>query len=137
MPVKGGGVDWIAVTSARMKGWKTKTFVERVCHHHRRMGTASSGRLKAWFKLGRRDYYLGGHPLWQLFRGCFQMARKPYFLGGLLLLAGYWWALMTQVKRPISSELMRFHRREQMQRLRHALLKAIRIVAARETSSGL
>ena len=25
--VKGGGIDWIAVTTARMKGWKTRTFV--------------------------------------------------------------------------------------------------------------
>ena len=27
--VKGGGIDWIAVTTARMKGWRTRTFVER------------------------------------------------------------------------------------------------------------
>jgi len=137
MPVKDGGVDWIAVTSARMKGWKTRTFLKRVCHHHRPMGSASSGSLKACFQLGRRDYYLGGHPLWQVFRGCFHMARKPYLLGGFLLLAGYWWALMTRVKRPVSSELMRFHRREQMQRLRHGLLNAIRIVASREAKSEL
>jgi glycosyltransferase involved in cell wall biosynthesis len=127
-PVMGGGIDWIAVTSARMMGWKTRTFVERVWQHRRPMGTASSGSLNACFKLGRRDYYLGGHPLWELFRGCFQMARKPFVLGGLLLLAGYWWALITRVKRPIPSELMRFHRREQMQRLRHGLLKTVRIV---------
>ena len=135
MPVKSGGIDWIAVTTARMKGWKTRTFVERVCHHHRPMGTASQGKLKAWFVLGRQDYYLGGHPLWQLLRGCYQMGRKPYLLGGLLLLAGYWWAWMSGVKRPISRELVRFRRREQMQRLRHGLLKAIRVVAVREARS--
>jgi poly-beta-1,6-N-acetyl-D-glucosamine synthase len=126
VPVKGGGIDWIAVTTARMKGWKTRTFVERVCHHHRPMGTASRGRLRAWFGLGRQDYYLGGHPLWQLFRGCFQMARQPYLFGGLLLLAGYWWAWFTGVKRTTSSELMGFHRREQIQRLRHGLLRTAR-----------
>ena len=135
VPVKGGGIDWIAVTTARMKDWKTRTFVERVCHHHRPMGTASQGKLKAWFVLGGQDYYLGGHPLWQLFRGCFQMLSKPYLLGGLLLLAGYGWAWMAGVKRPISSELMRFHRREQMQRLRHGLSKAIRIGAVKEACS--
>ena len=135
VPVKGGGIDWIAVTTARMKGWKTRTFVERICHHHRPMGTATQGKLKACFKHGRVDYYLGGHPLWQLFRGCYQMTREPYLLRGLLLLAGYWWAWMTRVKRPISSELMRFNRREQMQRLRHALLKTIRIVAVTGASS--
>jgi len=117
VPIKGGGVDWLAVTTARMKGWKTRTFTEKVCRHHRPMGTASVSKGWALFKLGRQDYYLGGHPLWQLSRALFQMRRKPYFIGGLLLLLGYLWAWMQGVKRPISPELMRFHRQEQMQRL--------------------
>lgn len=115
--VKGGGIDWIAVTTARMKGWKTRTFVERVCHHHRPMGTASVGKLRANLSLGRQDYYLGGHPLWQIVRTCYQMGRKPYLVGGLGLLVGYLWAWVTGVERPVSRELVRFHQREQMQRL--------------------
>ena len=27
VPIKGGAIDWIAVTTARMNGWKTRTFV--------------------------------------------------------------------------------------------------------------
>jgi hypothetical protein len=99
------------------------------------MGTASRGKLKAWFVLGRQDYYLGGHPVWQLCRGCFQMGNKPYVFGGVFLLAGYGWAWITGVERAVSPELMRFHRREQMQRLRHDLLKAIRIANVSEASS--
>jgi len=133
--VKGGGIDWIAVTSARMKGWKTRTFVERACHHHRPMGTASAGKLMANFLLGRQDYYLGGHPVWQLFRGCYQMVRKPYLLGGLFLLAGYAWAWLTRVKRPVPAELIRFHQHEQMQRLFQAILKVIGIATVREARS--
>jgi poly-beta-1,6-N-acetyl-D-glucosamine synthase len=121
VPIKGGGVDWLAVTTARMKCWKTRTFTEKVCQHHRPMGTANTNKAWAFFKLGRQDYYLGGHPLWQLFRALFQMGRKPYFIGGVLLLLGYWWAWVKGVKRPISPELMRFHRHEQMQRLRRKL----------------
>jgi biofilm PGA synthesis N-glycosyltransferase PgaC len=135
VPVKGGGIDWIAVTTARMKGWQTRTFVERVCHHHRPMGTASAGRLRANFKLGQQDYYLGGHPLWQLFRACYQMGRKPYLLGGLLLLAGYGLAWITRVQRPVSPELIRFHQHEQMQRLRQSLFKTIGIAAVEEARS--
>ena len=124
-PIKGGGIDWVAVTSARMKGWKTRTFTEKVCYHHRPMGTASSGKLKAWYSLGKQDYYLGGHPLWELFRACLQMKSKPYVLGGLFLLIGFFWAFVTRVKRPIDAELIEFHQREQMQRLRAAFRKVI------------
>ena len=96
--VKSGGIDWIAVTTARMKGWKTRTFLDKVCHHHRSMGTASSGKLMA-DELGKQDYYLGGHPLWQLFRGFYQAGRSPYVIGGLFLVAGYGWAWITRVQR--------------------------------------
>jgi len=133
VPVKGGGIDWIAVTTARMKGWKTRTFVEMVCHHHRPMGTASSGKLKACFKLGKQDYYLGGHPVWQAFRACYQLAREPYVLGGLSLWAGYLSAWMGHVERPVSPELIRFHQREQMQRLRNTVSKTLRPPAVAET----
>jgi hypothetical protein len=135
VPVKGGGIDWIAVTTARMKGWRTRTFVERSCRHHRPMGTAGGSKLKAQFRLGRQDYYLGGHPLWQLFRSCYQMTRRPYLLGGLFLLAGYGWAWITGTSRPISPELIRFHRHEQMQRLKHKLLRTSGTAKVREASS--
>jgi biofilm PGA synthesis N-glycosyltransferase PgaC len=120
-PVRGGGIDWIAVTTARMKGWKTRTFTDRSCYHHRPMGTATNGLLRAYFKLGKQDYYLGGHPLWQIFRGCYQMTRKPRIVGGALLVLGYWWAWITRAQRPITQELMKFHRHEQMRRLREYL----------------
>jgi len=118
-PIKGGGIDWVAVTTARMKGWKTRTFTERVCRHHRPMGTASAGKLRAWYNLGKQDYYLGGHPLWQVFRSCLQMRSKPYVLGGLALLAGFVWGFVTRANRPIDRDLIAFHQREQMQRLRN------------------
>jgi biofilm PGA synthesis N-glycosyltransferase PgaC len=120
VPIPGGGVDWVAVTTARMKGWRTRTFVERSCCHHRPMGTAS-GRVKAWYQRGRQDYYLGGRLLWQMLRACFQMTRRPYIGGGALLLAGYLSALLTRTPRPVPLALMKFHRREQMNRLRRVL----------------
>jgi len=127
IPVKGGGIDWIAVTTARMKGWQTRTFVERVCQHHRPMGTASAGRLRANFNLGRQDYYLGGHPFWQVFRAFYQMLRKPYLIGGILLLAGYGSAWIARLERPVPTELIRFHQHEQLQRLWQTFFKMIGI----------
>lgn len=117
-PVKGGGIDYIAVVSSRMKGWKTRTFTEKVCMHYRPMGTAQHGALSAKYRLGRKDYTLGNHPLWELFRTGYQMTKQPRVLGGLWLLAGYTWAAVQRVERPVSGELIEFQRREQMQRLK-------------------
>jgi len=117
MPVKGGAIDYIAVITARMKGWKTRAFTDKVCMHHRQMGTAQSGLIRAKFKMGVKDYAIGNHPLWELFRTAYQMTRKPFVLRGLALGAGYLWASMRHADRPVSRELIAFHRREQMHRL--------------------
>src|SRR5439155_12900101 len=45
VPVKSGGIDHIAVITARMQGWKTRTFTEKVCLHHRKIGSAERGAL--------------------------------------------------------------------------------------------
>jgi glycosyltransferase involved in cell wall biosynthesis len=125
IPIKGGGVDWVAVTTARMKGWKTRTFVEKKCLHHRKIGTGKSGLLVSRMRVGQQDYYLGGHPLWEVFRSLYQMKFRPYIIGGLLVLTGYVWALIKRVKRPISEELISFRRREQIQRLRSIFVKTL------------
>ena len=126
VPVKGGGIDSIAVISARMKGWKTRTFTEKVCLHHRAMGTAQSNGLAARFKNGAKDYAFGNHPLWELLRTAYQMTKRPYVVGGVVLLCGYLWALMRRVQRPVSQEVVEFQRHDQMKRLLKVFLGAFR-----------
>jgi len=121
VPVKGGGIDHIAVITARMKGWKTRTFPEKTCTHHRAMGTAQRGRVMARFRFGMQDYALGGHPLWEVFRTFYQMTSPPWILGGLMVGCGYFWAMIRREPRPVSAELVAFRRREQMQRLKRFL----------------
>jgi glycosyltransferase involved in cell wall biosynthesis len=122
-----GGVDWIAVMTARMKGWKVKAFPDKRFHHHRSMGTAERGVVAAAFSYGQKDYYLGGSPLWQIFRVVYQMARRPLVVGGLALLSGYVWAAVRRVERPVSPELVRFHRRNQMSKLKSIARAALRL----------
>jgi poly-beta-1,6-N-acetyl-D-glucosamine synthase len=117
-PVKTGGIDWVAVTTARMRGWTTRTFPERVAFHHRAMGTADRDRLRARFRHGQEEFLVGGHPLWQLLRGVFQMRHQPLVLGGLCLMAGYASAWISRKASPVPIELRAFHRREQLTRLR-------------------
>lgn len=120
-PISGGGIDWVAVTSARMKGWKTRTFTEKSLFHHRSMGTGRGNVLKARFRLGVEDYYLGSHPLWALLRMAYQMKKKPYGIGGFCLGLGFLSAFIRRPERPVPAELVRFYRREQMDRLKKKL----------------
>ena len=127
IPIKGGGIDWTAVTTARMKGWKTRTFTEKTCFHHKKMGSGNANIYGSWFRHGKKDYFLGGHPLWQVFRSVYQMKHKPYLLGGGLLFTGYAWAALTRVARPVSQELMKFHREEQIERLKNTFRRAFKL----------
>ena len=76
------------------------------------------------FSYGEKDYYLGGSPVWQLFRVAYRMGKKPVITGGLALLFGFCWAALRRVERPVSRELMQFHRQDQMKKLR-AILKSL------------
>ena len=130
VPAKGGAIDRIANIAARMKGWKTRTFTEKMYFHHRRMSTAQQGIVKARFKDGAKDYAVGSHPIWELFRTAYQMTKAPFLIGGLALLSGYIWSSVRNVQRPVSEEMARFHRQEQMQRLKEFLTgKTVRIGA--------
>jgi len=118
IPIKGGGIDFVAVTTARMKGWKTCTFTEKTCLHHRKMGTGNTSALMTSFRQGTKDYFLGNHPFWEIFRTSYQMTRTPLIIGGALIMAGFVWAAATGMQKPISTELERFIRAEQMRRLK-------------------
>jgi glycosyltransferase involved in cell wall biosynthesis len=127
VPNRAGGIDWIAVTTARMKGWTTRNFAERRFHHHRTMGTAERSAVEAMFDYGKKDYFLGGSPIWELCRVAYRMTKTPLVVGGLALLFGYCWAALQRMERPVSSELMRFHRREQMAKLRAIVRSVVRL----------
>lgn len=127
VPHRAGGVDWMAVTTARMLGWKTRSFQEKSYFHYRRMGTAERGHIAAAFSYGEKDYYLGGSPVWQVFRCAYRAVKPPYIVEGAALFAGYLWAWIRRMPRPVSKELMQFHRQEQMVKLRAILGNMLRL----------
>ena len=125
IPIKEGAIDLTAVVTARMKGWKTETFTEKHCNHHRTMGTAKNHFLKATFISGYGDYRMGVHPLWQICRSIYQMSRKPLILGGSILLIGYFWAWVRRSPKPVSQKFIDFRGKEQMIWLKEYFLKAL------------
>jgi glycosyltransferase involved in cell wall biosynthesis len=126
VPHRAGGIDWMAVTTARMKGWRTESFREKWFFHYRHLGTAERSILSSLFSYGEKDYYLGGHPVWELFRVAYRATKRPYVIGGLALGLGFCWALLRRTPQPVSRDLMAFHRKEQLLKLKSILKSAIR-----------
>jgi len=127
IPHRAGGIDWMAVTTARMKGWKTESFREKSFFHYRRLGTSGRGVLSSLFSYGEKDYYLGGHPVWELFRVVYRTTKQPFVMGGLALGIGYLSACIRRTPRAVSRDLMTFHRHEQMTKLRTILKTYLRL----------
>jgi glycosyltransferase involved in cell wall biosynthesis len=126
--VKSGGIDVIAVLSARAKGWETRTFEEKRFVHHRSQGSALHAGLRERLHIGRKDYLMGNHPLWEVFRSVYQMKYKPYVIGGFLILAAYMWNLIRGVERTIPVELITLRRSEQLQRLKAIFQRRVRLI---------
>lgn len=120
-PMKAGGVDMVAVLSARKAGWKAKAFPDRICLHHRPMSGAQLTGFTERLHCGRKDYLLGSHPLWELCRCVYQMKNKPYVIGGVLVLYAYFWRQLLGVERTMPDDLIAFRQRDQMKRLRAVL----------------
>ena len=127
--IKSGGIDLIAVLSARAKGWETRTFVEKKFIHHRIQSGALHTGLRGRFYMGRKDYLLGNHPMWEIFRSVYQMGHKPYFIGGFLVLFAYMWDSLRGVKRTIPEELMALRRSDQMKRLKLVMQRRLGPIA--------
>jgi biofilm PGA synthesis N-glycosyltransferase PgaC len=123
LPMRWSGLDCIAVQTARLRGWGTRSLGEEF-FYHRAYGCHRKNTWKAKFDYGRKDYFLGNHPLWQIFRISFQMMKRPYVPGGVGLLSGYFYSLASPMERPIEAELLKFHRKEQLSRLKRPFARS-------------
>jgi len=125
-PIEIGGVDLVAVMTARMKGWQTRTFTEKPYAHHRRLGTAKQNAVMVAFRGGHGDYRLGGDPLWEFCRCLYQTTRSPIVLGGLFRWVGFMKAMLGRAPMLVSDGLIKFRRAEQRRRLRAFLRGLVR-----------
>jgi len=124
LPVRSGGIDLIAFLSARKKGWQTRTFVELICEHHRKVGSGQHANpYERMVEMGRKDYLLGCHPLWEFARCAYVTKSKPYS-AGVLMLMGYFLSMLRGVERTIPKDLMELRQKDQMVRLKQLLLRA-------------
>jgi cellulose synthase/poly-beta-1,6-N-acetylglucosamine synthase-like glycosyltransferase len=126
-PMKSGGVDLVAVLSARMKGWRVRAYADKLCVHHRQMNGAQMSGFRERLHRGRMDYLLGSHPLWEVARSIYQMKNRPYVVGGILIFSAYFWRLLFRKARTMPAELIAFRRRDQMEKIKLAFLNILPI----------
>ena len=123
IPLKAGGEDSAAQISARMKGWQVRPFDELKVLHHRPTGTGAGNMWGARFREGVRDYMLGHHFVYFTAKCLGRIWENPFLFGTLLRWFGYCFALLSGERKPVSPDFIRFHRREQINKLK-SLLKS-------------
>jgi poly-beta-1,6-N-acetyl-D-glucosamine synthase len=134
-PSKHGGVDLLATVEARMHGWQTRVYTGKLLLHHRQQGTVKTHPFLVEFYNGRKDYMFGAHPFFEICRALYRLTRKPYVIGGCLIVIGYFSALFSGTERIFPEDVMRFRRKEQMNRL-WALLRTTLSLTRLDSARG-
>jgi len=119
----GGGIDAAAEIMARHQGWLVQTFPDLPVRHHRRVTSGSSSALSTGFRDGLNAYRLGYQPLFALAISVSHLPRRPYVSGAIAHCLGYCWACLSRERVLLPSDTVKFLRSEQLQRLKHVIVK--------------
>ena len=111
------GIDAAAEVMARMKGWKVQAFPEIEVLHGRALGWAAKGLLRAAYRRGQGDFFLGYHPLFFVSRCMRRVHERPYILGSIAMLLGYISGKLSGKKRIVPDDFVQYLRHEQLERL--------------------
>jgi|SRR5579864_1629402 len=115
-----GGPDTYAEVTARMNGWRVKSFSELPVQHHRTTGSAG-GMLRSCFRQGRMDHSLGTLPLFELLKVLRRVPVSPYVIGASARFLGFVFAYLSHEPRAVSREFVASFRQEQSSRIRQLL----------------
>lgn len=113
IPLKGGGEDWYAEVTARMRGWKVQSFRNLHVYHHK-PGNLVRGAMNERFRQGVMDYSLGSHPLFEFIKCLRRLGEKPYVIGAFIRMGGFIWPYLNKQRRLVSPEFITFMRDEQL-----------------------
>ncbi|MBK8946970.1 MAG: glycosyltransferase family 2 protein [Ignavibacteriae bacterium] len=122
VPLKNGGEDIITEVTARMKGWKVRSFDHLHVQNLRLSGTGRWGIAETKFREGMLAHSIGYHPLFQILKSLYRFKERPFIISGILHLFGYLWALISKNKVKVSQEFKTYLRKEQIQRLKETFI---------------
>ena len=116
-PLPRGGIDAVAESAARLKGWHVRAFPELRVLHHRRTGAEKGNLWITCYRDGLKEYGYGCHPLYETAKAAARLLEAPPVIGSLLRLGGYCAAWIRREPRAIPDEILNAVRREQWERL--------------------
>jgi len=111
-----GGEDWHAQTSARMKGWEAESIPALKIFHRRHTGAATN-LFRSNFKLGKLDYSVGSHPLFEIIKCALRIPKRPFLVCATVRLAGFLHSYIRRERILVSDEFAFFLRKEQKERM--------------------
>ena len=117
IPIPEGGWDSITCVQARACGYHTATFPDLIVEHLKPRNASEGNVLSRNWQMGQRDYALGGHPLFEVFKCGLRCTESPVVAGGVARLLAFAWCTAMGKGRMISEELVRRIRREQIKRI--------------------
>jgi hypothetical protein len=112
-----GGWDAITCAQARMNGFKTQTFEDIEVDHLKPRNIAEGNIARRFWQLGIREYALGNHPLFEVVKCGYRCLERPVLIGGFFRFVGYFGCCVSQKKRMVSPDIVRYIRQEQLRRL--------------------
>lgn len=122
------GWDTIDETTARMRGFRTRTFEDLVAVHHRPWASAD-GTLRGRARYGAAAYVVHFPVYWVALRSLKIATARPEVVSGLAFLWGYARAALRRTPRVEDGELRRAVRREVRGRLLGGLPIASRLAS--------
>jgi len=112
-----GGIDAAAEITARMHGWKTRTFDQYRVTEHRRTGSATDRPLAARVTEGRRQHSLGYSFPFFVARRIYRALEPPMILSSAAALFGFVASMLKRAPVALPKETVRFLRAEQRRKL--------------------
>jgi glycosyltransferase involved in cell wall biosynthesis len=119
-PLRWGGEDTAANLIARQKGWQVQVFPDLRIRHLRHTGAAAASRFRARLRGGRRDYFMGYHPMFEVAKCIRRVIERPYVIGSVLRFCGYMWPCLTRQRPAMPADFIEHLRRGQIARLLRA-----------------
>jgi len=121
-PLAAGGEDSLGEIQARMKGWKVLAFPEFQVFHHK-ASKKKRGAIKEALRGGVRDYLIGNHIVFEIFKCARRIQEKPYFIIAILQMYAFLIQYLNNKRRQVSKDLIVFIRKEQINRIKSLYLK--------------